>query len=145
RALPAVLPHLRDRLLRPPRLRPHRRAGRRGGRVLAAAAQRRRGCGGVPRPRARQAEHARQHPDAEGALMPRHSAAVYRRRRLTVLLGLLVVVAAIGAGVWLILQQGGSAPDPADTPTSSASPSSADPSPEPSTADTPGEARPETP
>ena len=38
-----------------------RRAGRRPGCLLAAAAQPRRGHRGVPRPRARQAEHARQH------------------------------------------------------------------------------------
>ena len=66
---PALLPDVRGRLLHPARLHPDRRAGRRPGRLLAAAAQPRRGHRGVPRPRARQAEHARQHPDAQ-ALAP---------------------------------------------------------------------------
>jgi hypothetical protein len=62
--------------------------------------------------------------------MPRQSAAVYRRRRLVVLGGLIVLVAAIGAGVWLLLAQpwAGSAaestPSPAAT-TPSASPTTA--------------------
>lgn len=35
--------------------------------------------------------------------MPRRSAAVYRRRRLVVILGLILVVAAIGVGAWLLI------------------------------------------
>ena len=37
--------------------------------------------------------------------MPRQSAAVYRRRRIVLLGGLIVVLAAIGIGVWLLLAQ----------------------------------------
>jgi amino-acid N-acetyltransferase len=42
----------------------------RTGRRRGAGAVGRRGRGGVPRPRPREAEHARQHPDAEGARTP---------------------------------------------------------------------------
>jgi hypothetical protein len=54
--------------------------------------------------------------------MPRHSAAVYRRRRVVLLGGLILLVAAIGIGVWLLVAQPwANAAGPA--PTSSASPS----------------------
>lgn len=53
--------------------------------------------------------------------MPRHSAAVYRRRRVVLLGGLILLVAAIGVGVWLLVAQPWAhAAGPA--PTSSASP-----------------------
>ena len=74
RAAAAVLPDVRGRLLHAARIRADRRAGRRPRRVLAARAQPRRGRRRVPRPRARQAEHARQHPDAQAALSPRRPA-----------------------------------------------------------------------
>ena len=60
----AVLPDLRGRLLQPARVRGDRGPGRRPGGLRRAAALLRRGRGGVPRPRAGQAEHPRQHPDA---------------------------------------------------------------------------------
>ncbi|MBP3976420.1 hypothetical protein [Microbacterium sp. BLY] len=77
--------------------------------------------------------------------MPRHSAAVYRRRRLAALLGLILVLAIIGAAVWLLVARpwvatGGEDPGPAPTssatgtPTPSGSPS---PSPSPSADATP--------
>lgn len=77
--------------------------------------------------------------------MPRHSAAVYRRRRLAALLGLILVLAIIGTAVWLLVARpwaatGGEDPGPAPTssatgtPTPSGSPS---PSPSPSADATP--------
>ena len=59
---PAVLPHLRDGVLRPPRVRADRGPGRRPRGLRRAAAQLRRGCRRVPRPRAGQAEHPRATP-----------------------------------------------------------------------------------
>ncbi|CAH0254054.1 hypothetical protein SRABI76_03316 [Microbacterium oxydans] len=54
--------------------------------------------------------------------MPRHSAAVYRRRRVVLLGCLILLLAAIGIGVWLLVAQPWAhAAGPA--PTSSASPS----------------------
>ena len=88
--------------------------------------------------------------------MPRQSAAVYRRRRLLVMFVALVVLAAIGGGVWLaIAQPWSTASDPAPTtaapttaaPTSpaasdsaspDASPDEATPSPSPDASETPG-------
>ncbi|MFF1539177.1 hypothetical protein ACFVWL_03840 [Microbacterium sp. NPDC058269] len=79
--------------------------------------------------------------------MPRRSAAVYRRRRLVVIVGLILAVAAIGIGIWLLIARPWAAADTGSTPTpspsSSPSPSvesSAEgesPSPDPSTAQTP--------
>lgn len=43
--------------------------------------------------------------------MPRRSAAVYRRRRLVVILGLILVVAAIGVGAWLLIARPWAAAD----------------------------------
>ena len=54
--------------------------------------------------------------------MPRHSAAVYRRRRVVLLGGLILLVAAIGIGVWLLVAQPWAHAD-GPAPTSSASPS----------------------
>ncbi len=62
--------------------------------------------------------------------MPRQSAAVYRRRRLVVLSGLLLVVAAIGVGVWLLVappwasqaSEAESSPSPSASQSASASP-----------------------
>ncbi|WP_426170650.1 hypothetical protein [Microbacterium sp. DWRC1-3] len=79
--------------------------------------------------------------------MPRRSAAVYRRRRLAVIGGLVLAVAAIGIGSWLLIARPWTAADTASpapaTPSMSPSPS-ADPSaggespaPEPSAAQTP--------
>ncbi len=68
--------------------------------------------------------------------MPRHSAAVYRRRRLVVLTGLFLMIAMVVAGVWLAIVQPWAGPgaDPV-TPTSSASSSSSS-SPSPTTEQT---------
>jgi hypothetical protein len=74
--------------------------------------------------------------------MPRHSAAVYRRRRLAVVIALLLVLALVGVGAWLLIAQpwasGTEKPTSSPTtaaPTPSGSPSgqtpSADPSSEP--------------
>ncbi|AZS48537.1 hypothetical protein [Microbacterium oxydans] len=79
--------------------------------------------------------------------MPRRSAAVYRRRRLAVIGGLVLAVAAIGIGSWLLIARPWTAADTASpapaTPSMSPSPS-ADPSaggespaPEPSAVQTP--------
>jgi len=54
--------------------------------------------------------------------MPRHSAAVYRRRRVVLLGGLILLIAAIGIGVWLLVAQPWAHAD-GPAPTSSASPS----------------------
>lgn len=79
--------------------------------------------------------------------MPRHSAAVYRRRRLAVLLGLILVLAIVGAAVWLLVARpwaatGGQESGPAPTSSASAEPTpsgsaSPDPSPSPSADATP--------
>ncbi|WP_282848332.1 hypothetical protein [Microbacterium oxydans] len=79
--------------------------------------------------------------------MPRRSAAVYRRRRLVVILGLILAVAAIGIGSWLLIARPWASADTASTPTStpSTSPSSSadataegqSPSPGPSAEQTP--------
>jgi hypothetical protein len=51
----------------------------------------------------------------------RPSAAVYRRRRLVVIVGLILVVAAIGIGAWLLIARPWAAADTAGTPSPSAS------------------------
>jgi hypothetical protein len=78
-------------------------------------------------------------------MAPRHSAAVYRRRRLVFLLGLLLVIAIIVAGVWALVvrpweSEASATPGPTETtqsapPTQSAAPT-ADGTPTP--AETPG-------
>lgn len=59
--------------------------------------------------------------------MPRHSAAVYRRRRLVLLIGLILAVAVIGVSVWLLIARpwadAAAAPAPTSSATTSASPS----------------------
>ena len=77
----ALLPDLRGRLLRPARLRRDRGPGRPAGRLRRAAALLRRGRRRVPRPRAGQAQHPGQHPDAAHPLTrhPRHQWAALRR------------------------------------------------------------------
>lgn len=74
--------------------------------------------------------------------MPRQSAAVYRRRRLVLFGGLIVLLAAVGIGIWLFIAKpwaqaaDGPSPVPSSTGTPSASPTpgeetaSASPSPE---------------
>ncbi|MFD5215425.1 hypothetical protein [Microbacterium sp. NPDC058345] len=75
----------------------------------------------------------------------RPTPAVYRRRRLAVLLVLLLVIAAIGAGVWLaVAQPWNTASGPAPTSTTTAGPtpsgtSSGSPAPTDSTEPTPSE------
>ncbi|MCS3444193.1 hypothetical protein [Microbacterium phyllosphaerae] len=82
--------------------------------------------------------------------MPRHSAAVYRRRRLVTLVALILLVAFIVTAVWLLVARPwASATDATPSPTPSASASSTpstspdptaaeSPSPEPSADETPG-------
>ena len=54
--------------------------------------------------------------------MPRHSAAVYRRRRLALLLVVLLVLGLIGGGIWLaVAQPWNAAPGPTPTPSASTS------------------------
>ncbi|WP_091030164.1 hypothetical protein [Microbacterium oxydans] len=53
--------------------------------------------------------------------MPRPSAAVYRRRRLVVVIGLILLVAAIGIGIWLLIAKPWAAADAFPKPTSSSS------------------------
>lgn len=53
--------------------------------------------------------------------MPRPSAAVYRRRRLVVVIGLILFVAAIGVGIWLLIAKPWAAADASPKPTSSSS------------------------
>ncbi|MDF2563265.1 MAG: hypothetical protein K0R99_4711 [Microbacterium sp.] len=53
--------------------------------------------------------------------MPRPSAAVYRRRRLVVVIGLILFVAAIGVGIWLLIAKPWAAADASPEPTSSSS------------------------
>ncbi len=65
--------------------------------------------------------------------MPRRpSAAVYRRRRLVVIVGLILFVAAIGIGAWLLIARPWAAADTAETPSPSTS-TSTSPSAAPST------------
>lgn len=82
--------------------------------------------------------------------MPRHSAAVYRRRRLVLLVALILFLAVIGISVWLLVTRPwASAAEPTPTPTVSESgtprpPTTPDPtagespSPEPTGQETPG-------
>ena len=83
--------------------------------------------------------------------MPRHSAAVYRRRRLVTLVAAILLVAVIGAAVWLLLARPwASAAEATPSPSASASgspspdattsepPAAESPSPEPSADETPG-------
>ena len=83
--------------------------------------------------------------------MPRHSAAVYRRRRLVTLVAAILLVAVIGAAVWLPLARPwASAAEATPSPSASASgspspdatasepPAAESPSPEPSADETPG-------
>ncbi|CAH0257467.1 hypothetical protein SRABI98_03415 [Microbacterium sp. Bi98] len=83
--------------------------------------------------------------------MPRHSAAVYRRRRLVTLVAAILLVAVIGAAVWLLLARpwasaaeatpspSASAPgSPSPDATTSEPPAAESPSPEPSADETPG-------
>lgn len=51
--------------------------------------------------------------------MPRRSAAVYRRRRLVVILGLILLVAAIGVGAWLLIARPWAAAETAPKPSAS--------------------------
>ncbi|WP_435747422.1 hypothetical protein [Microbacterium sp. PMB16] len=81
--------------------------------------------------------------------MPRHSAAVYRRRRLVLLIGLILLVALIGVSAWLLIARpwasAGTGPAPSSSATASETPSaSPDPDAEtPSPSSTPsGEATP---
>ncbi|MGH3692384.1 MAG: hypothetical protein ACRDT7_19830 [Microbacterium sp.] len=75
----------------------------------------------------------------------RPSAAVYRRRRLVVIAGLILFVAAIGIGAWLLIARPWAAAETTKTPPPAASPSatpstatdSPSPSPEASTEQTP--------
>lgn len=53
--------------------------------------------------------------------MPRPSAAVYRRRRLVVVIGLILFVAAIGVGIWLLIAKPWAAANASPKPTSSSS------------------------
>ncbi|MEU4014817.1 hypothetical protein AB0E56_06060 [Microbacterium sp. NPDC028030] len=78
--------------------------------------------------------------------MPRRSAAVYRRRRLVVVIGLVLLLAVVGVGAWLLIARPWAAADVAPKPSASpsAAPStttpttdSASPSPSPSTEETP--------
>ncbi|MGW9268987.1 hypothetical protein [Microbacterium sp. NPDC055599] len=77
--------------------------------------------------------------------MPRRSAAVYRRRRLVVLLGLILVLAVIGVSVWLLAARPwAAATDATPAPTSSSTTEttppptgSASPAPTPSASETP--------
>lgn len=60
--------------------------------------------------------------------MPRQSAAVYRRRRLVLLIGMILAVAVIGVSAWLLIARpwanGASGPAPTSTPALSSTPSS---------------------
>ncbi len=83
--------------------------------------------------------------------MPRHSAAVYRRRRLVTLVAVILLVAVIGVAVWLLVARPwASAAEATPSPSASASgspspdattaesPAAESPSPEPSADETPG-------
>ncbi|MCK2025114.1 hypothetical protein KZC56_02295 [Microbacterium sp. SSW1-47] len=77
--------------------------------------------------------------------MPRRSAAVYRRRRLVVLLGLILVLAVIGVSVWLLVARPWAAATDATPAATSSSTTettppptgSASPAPTPSASETP--------
>lgn len=69
--------------------------------------------------------------------MPRHSAAVYRRRRLALLIVVLLVLGLIGTGVWLAVAQPWNAAGPTASPTTAAPTPSADESPTPKSSPTP--------
>ena len=76
--------------------------------------------------------------------MPRQSAAVYRRRRLVTLVALILVLAVIGAAVWLLVARpwanaSEASPVPTSSPAPSPSPSATDLTPSP-TATQEGEA-----
>ncbi|WAA65664.1 hypothetical protein [Microbacterium oxydans] len=78
--------------------------------------------------------------------MPRPSAAVYRRRRLVVVSGLILLIAAIGIGAWLLIAQPWAAADTASKPPASPSTSPTTTSPTAGTdAPTPGPTSEETP
>jgi len=78
--------------------------------------------------------------------MPRPSAAVYRRRRLVVVSGLILLIAAIGIGAWLLIAQPWAAADTASKPPASPSTSSTTTSPTAGAdAPTPGPTSEETP
>lgn len=78
--------------------------------------------------------------------MPRPSAAVYRRRRLVVVSGLILLIAAIGIGAWLLIAQPWAAADTASKPPASPSTSPTTTSPTAGTdAPTPGPTSAETP
>lgn len=70
--------------------------------------------------------------------MPRHSAAVYRRRRLVLLIGLILAVAVIGVSTWLLVArpwaggEAGPAPTSSTTTTPSTTPTDGTGSPVPS-------------
>lgn len=83
--------------------------------------------------------------------MPRHSAAVYRRRRLVTLVAAILLVAVIGVAVWLLLARpwasaaeatpspsASASGSPSPDATTSESPAAESPSPEPSADETPG-------
>ncbi|WP_455905533.1 hypothetical protein [Microbacterium sp.] len=85
--------------------------------------------------------------------MPRHSAAVYRRRRLVTLVAAIMVVAVVGVAVWLLVARpwanaaeatpspsaSASAPEsPTPDPTAGESPAAESPAPESSAEETPG-------
>lgn len=71
--------------------------------------------------------------------MPRHSAAVYRRRRLVTLVALILFVAFVGVAVWLLVARPwASATDATPSPTPSASATSTTPvTPDPTAAESP--------
>ncbi|KNY05908.1 hypothetical protein [Microbacterium sp. GCS4] len=81
--------------------------------------------------------------------MPRQSAAVYRRRRIVVLVGLVLFVAFVGLSVWLLIERPWAAatdatPVPTSTPTGTPTPSTTptdtaeSPVPDPTAEETPG-------
>lgn len=81
--------------------------------------------------------------------MPRQSAAVYRRRRIVALVGLVLFVAVVGLSAWLLITRPWAAateatPVPTSTPSGTPSPSTAPtegaetPEPDPSAEETPG-------
>lgn len=83
--------------------------------------------------------------------MPRHSAAVYRRRRLVTLVAAILLVAVIGAAVWLLLARpwasaaeatpspsASASGSPSPDATTSESPAAESPSPEPTADETSG-------
>lgn len=79
--------------------------------------------------------------------MPRHSAAVYRRRRVVLLGSLIVLLAAIGIGIWLFIAQPWAQAADGPTPTPSSSETSAtseSPSPDADASTDPASPSPET-